>query len=138
MVFCLSAAVLASAAPVIDDMPGEFDGYSRLGVQEVKALDAFGDPEFEGRGDPCVKTNANVAIDGRFGFNGSGGLRVKPPLGGKVRVDFRCKVVPQPGKKYVFSILRRRNENGFAHVVSGFVVVEFNGQEARCPSAGRP
>ena len=110
--FLAAAALFVAAAQCAAD-----GGHSRQAMPEVRALDAFGDPEFEGRGISCVKTNENVALGPHFGFNGSGGLRVKPPPGQKVRVDFSCKVVPQPGKKYVFSILRRRNENGFAHVV---------------------
>ena len=118
MAVSAAAAVAAALSAVAGrTAPGEFDGYSRAPVSQVRALDAFADPEFEGRDASCFKATESVRLVPGCGFNGSGGLRVKPPLGGKVRVDFSCKVVPQPGKKYVFSILRRRNENGFAHVV---------------------
>ena len=113
----LAALALSLSASAESVRPGEFDGYSALPAREVKALDAFGDPEFEGRGTPCFKAKDGVSVVPGCGFNGSAGLRVRPPLGGKARVDFKCNVVPQPGRKYVFSILRRRNENGFAHVV---------------------
>ena len=42
--------------------PGEFDGYSVLPAREVRTLDAFGDQEFEGRGEPCFKAKEGVSV----------------------------------------------------------------------------
>ena len=97
-------------------MAAEFGGYRAQELPAVKALEAFDDPEFEGRGASCVKETDTIKLGPRFGFNGSGGLRIHPKPATKVRLDFPCKVPLEPGKKYVFSILRKRHENGFAHL----------------------
>ena len=120
--FAIALAVLAVCAISSHGIASrvvasEFSGYAVKTPPAVCALNAFADNEFEKREEPCFKVTEFTTFVPGGGFNGSGGLRVKPPLGGKARVDFSCKVVPQPGRKYVFSILRRRNENGFAHVV---------------------
>ena len=98
------------------DVAAEFGDYKAQELPAVKALEAFDDPEFEGRGASCVKETDTIKLGPRFGFNGSGGLRIHPKPATKVRLDFPCKVPLEPGKKYVFSILRKRHENGFAHL----------------------
>ena len=111
-------AVLPAVFPSAraDDVSSAFAGYAVQPVPAVRTLAAFDDPEFEGRGASCVKETACVTRGPRFGYNGSGGLRVHPKPATKVRLDFTCKETLLPGRKYVFSILRRRNENGFAHL----------------------
>ncbi|MDD4019789.1 MAG: hypothetical protein PHV28_17815 [Kiritimatiellae bacterium] len=95
----MGVAILAAIFLSGCDETNEFVGYAKRSTGETKALAAFDNPEFEDV-TKYGKVNDNAEI-GRFGYNGNGGIRIRP-FGKKLSHRFPCKVKLEKGKRYVF------------------------------------
>lgn len=100
---CLVAAVSASALRCAAD---EFKDYRLAIVEESRDMAAFENPAFEDVSKyGTVDENAEI---GRFGFNGNGGIRLRP-LNRKLSWKLPLKAKLEKGRRYVFSAEIRRH-----------------------------
>jgi len=79
---------------------GEFEGYSKREFGAPTELRAFDNAEFDDL-TKFGRENANVEY-GKFGFNGNGGLRIRPLANGRTH-RFQQRVALAKGKRYIFS-----------------------------------
>ena len=112
------AAVAALAANVC--AADEFAGYEKRIVTEAKELKAFENPDFEDS-TKYGKVDEHAEI-GRFGFNGNGGIRIRP-FDKRVAHGFPLLVKLEKGKRYVYSAdCRTHGEMNFQIAVDGYNV----------------
>lgn len=104
----LMAALLSAATIAAAD---EFAGFRKVVVDEARDMAAFENPEFEDvskYGE--ISENAEI---GRFGYNGNGGMRLRP-LDKKLSWGLPFKGRLEKGRRYVFSAdVRRHGEVSF-------------------------
>ena len=109
----LAAVVLAANVCAAD----EFAGYEKRIVTEAKELKAFENPDFEDS-TKYGKVDEHAEI-GRFGFNGNGGIRIRP-FDKRVAHGFPLLVKLEKGKRYVYSAdCRTHGEINFQIAVDG-------------------
>ena len=84
----------------------EFKDFKKAIVEESRDMAAFENPEFEDVS-KYGTVNENVEI-GRFGFNGNGGMRLRP-LNKKLSWALPFKGRLEKGRRYIFSADVRRH-----------------------------
>ena len=85
---------------------GEFDNYKKIVIEESRDMAAFENPEFEDMS-KYGTVNENVEI-GRFGYNGNGGMRLRP-LNKKLAWGLPFNGKLEKGRRYIFSAYIRRH-----------------------------
>ena len=85
---------------------GEFDNYEKIVIEESRDMAAFENPEFEDVS-KYGTINENVEI-GRFGYNGNGGMRLRP-LNKKLAWGLPFNGKLEKGRRYIFSAYIRKH-----------------------------
>lgn len=109
----ITAIGLCCFAAALSAVADEFTGYRKVDREEAREIKAFDNPDFE---DVSKYGTVGRHVEyGRFGFNGNGGVRLRP-YERKLSHRFPLKARLEKGRRYIFSADVRTHGKTFVQI----------------------